>query len=44
MNADRKDIMLSGNSRILLLDLIFLKDLKKHITEVYKDEVENILS
>lgn len=32
MDADRKDIMLTGNSRILLLDLIFLKDMKKHVS------------
>lgn len=43
MDADRKDIMLTGNSRILLLDLIFLKDVKKHVSELYKEEVRKII-
>ena len=44
MEADRKDIMLSGNSRVMLLDVIFLKDMKKHINEMYREEVREMIS
>jgi hypothetical protein len=43
MRADRKDIMLSGNSRMLLLDIIFMKDIKKYVTELYKEETKQLL-
>ena len=43
MEADRKDIMLTGNSRMLLLDIVLLKDLKKHVNEAYREEVKSII-
>ena len=36
--------MLSGNSRVMLLDIIFLKDMKKHVNEVYRDEVRQMIN
>ena len=43
MEADRKDIMLTGDSRMLLLDIVLLKDVKKHVNEAYREEVKSII-
>lgn len=31
LESDRKDIVLSGSGRVLIIDIIFMKDLKKYI-------------
>lgn len=44
LESDRKDIVLSGNGRVLIIDIIFLKDLKKYISsDKYRGEVRVVL-
>lgn len=42
LEADRKDIVLTGNGRILVIDLVFLRAFNVHIDDSYRNEAEEL--
>ena len=43
LKSDRKDIVLSGNGRILFLDVTFVYNVGNYIDGEYKEEVQELL-